>query len=727
MPDAIAVRDALLADRVDTVAGWLAGGADVEMPLDERGATPLFFACTPEMVRVLLDHGADPTVVVDGGVSVLDAAAEEGQIEIVRLLLRKAPRLATEERALLAADQPPTEALIRAVARGDAVDSVVTPERNRVLRLRPVPLCTDPRAPRLKGSLHSYDLIRDGEIYTGQPYRPGELDRHDLPAWARPHVPEEADVFAGPGGSVLAFPKHEGPIVVRPEGVTALNVPPVPLPHEHAFDESGEHYFFGYGQAKIIGVRPEGERVVDLDLPGAGCGTVWGHLDGEDPHGHDYPARMAVVDDWLAAVSLERIHFIPFGTKADLAVRWYTCQFGTCVTPVHNGRIVIVGARNGSAVFGLHGRELARLADLEPPADDPSPLRDHLRMALRVTGNGLDDPRWLEVEPIETGVLVSTAGMAGVHVRLLEIPELTVDPIDLQPWPTNPEIVDAFELDGEVQLRIAPIANPYAVRSYVIEGLDELWDRAFAARPAPAVEPDRITVARVPLPRDFESPHPDVGTLAYSSIGPVGYGWGHKVSDRPGLWASYVVDAEGVHPLEPQWYSGVTFDAFHDELPRLVAATGREAIDLDLVTKHWRSRVFDKPVRGVCYFESGVAVLLHGELLILPDLEGEPELRLPTTTRHAQLASFQRHRVLWVPVGEDGNVFLTRSGGQFMVVAVLRANAVGGGLTPDGDILYLDGAATAARIVGWEGAIAAAVPWQGEPLHLIEEPRIELA
>jgi hypothetical protein len=128
----------------------------------------------------------------------------------------------------------------------------------------------------------------------------------------------------------------------------------------------------------------------------------------------------------------------------------------------------------------------------------------------------------------------------------------------------------------------------------------------------------------------------------------------------------------------------------------------------------------------VCYFGSGIAVLLTDELLLLPDLEAEPEIRLPTTTRHANLASYLRHRVLWVPVGEDGNVFLTRAADGLSVVAVLRANAVGGGTTPDGDVLNLDNGSAAARIVGWDGAIEHAVPWRGEPLHLITEPRIEL-
>jgi hypothetical protein len=724
MPDAKEFRDALLANHTDTVSGWLDGGADVEMSLDERGATPLFFACTPEMMEVLLDHGADPTHELDNGTSVLDAAAQEGQLEIARLLLRHAPEIATEDRALLAADRPATEALIRAVARGDTVDSVVAPQRNRGLRLRPVPLCTDPRAPRVKGSLHSYEM---DVPYTGEPYRPGELARDALPDWAVPHVPEEADVFAGPAGSVLVFPERGSPVLVRPDGPVTLDVPRVRLPHVHAFDAAGEHFFFGYGQAKIIGIRADGERILDLDLPGAGWGTVMGHLDGEDAAGHDYPARMAVVDDWLAAVSLERIHFIPFGSPGR-SVRWYTCQAGTCVAPVRDGRIIIIGARNGSAVFGRKGPEIVRLSDLEPPSDDdPSPVRDHLRMALRVTGRGLDDPRWLEVEPTPDGAVVGSAAIAGMHASSLLLRGLVIDPIELEHWPTEPEIVDAFELDGEVQLRIAPIADPHSVRSYAVEGLDPLWDDVFAPRPEPPVYADRLTVARAPRPASPPPPHPDISALAYHSVSLTGYGWGHKVSPRPGFWESYVVDADGVHPLEPQWYSGVTYDAFHDEQPRMVAGTGREAIEIDLRTRHWRRREFDKSVRGVCYFESGVAVLLYDELLILPDLEAEPEFRLPATSRDAQLASFRQHRVLWVPVGDDGNVFLTRRDGQLVVVAVLRANSSGGDTEREGDFLYLDGGASAARVVGWEGAIKAAVPWSGTPLQLLVEPRIELS
>ena len=288
------------------------------------------------MVDLLLDHGADPTRVTAGGVSVLHAAAHEGQLEIARRLLRRAPQIATEERALLAADRPATEALIRAVARGETVDSIAVPERNRGLRLRPVPLCTDPRAPRLKGSLHSYEIIRPGEVYTGEPYRPGELARDAVPDWAVPHLPEEADVFAGPAGSVPAFPNARrrswcGPTPGRAGRPARPAAPCARLLYRRRalllrLPSSEDHRR-----------HPGGERVVDLDLPGAGWGTVTGTLDGEDNTGHDYLARIAVVDDWLAAVSLERIHFVPFGDLRGRAVRWYTCQAGTCVAPSTTG------------------------------------------------------------------------------------------------------------------------------------------------------------------------------------------------------------------------------------------------------------------------------------------------------------------------------------------------------------------------------------------------------
>jgi hypothetical protein len=145
-----------------------------------------------------------------------------------------------------------------------------------------------------------------------------------------------------------------------------------------------------------------------------------------------------------------------------------------------------------------------------------------------------------------------------------------VDPIELERWPTEPEIVDAFELDGEVHLRIAPIGDPYGVRSYVIEGLDEMCDYTFAPGPSRPCSvtgsPSRGRLAEES--RAAASRHRHARLL---QRWPDRIRLGHKVSPRPGFWQSYVVDADCVHPLKPQWYSGITFDAFHDEQPRLVA------------------------------------------------------------------------------------------------------------------------------------------------------------
>src|SRR5262249_3195630 len=145
------------------------------------------------------------------------------------------------------------------------------------------------------------------------------------------------------------------PLAVTPDGETELNVPRVPYPYEHAFDAEGTHYFFGYGQSRVVGVEAvTGTPVVDLDnLPGTPGGQGLVGLDGEDLRGQAYPVRLSVSGNWLVAASLERIHLIPFGAAADRPVEWYTCQFGTCVAVLREGRIVLVGARSGGVVFGL--------------------------------------------------------------------------------------------------------------------------------------------------------------------------------------------------------------------------------------------------------------------------------------------------------------------------------------------------------------------------------------
>ena len=87
-------------DRADTVAALLALGADPNLP-DTRprgfwrasGWTPLLVALHHEqfaLARVLLEHGADPNIRSDQGVSVMEMAAGEGAPrELLALLLEK--------------------------------------------------------------------------------------------------------------------------------------------------------------------------------------------------------------------------------------------------------------------------------------------------------------------------------------------------------------------------------------------------------------------------------------------------------------------------------------------------------------------------------------------------------------------------------------------------------------------------------------------------------------
>jgi ankyrin repeat protein len=99
------------ADRADTIAALLALGADPNLP-DTRprgfwrasGWTPLFVALHHEqfaLARVLLEHGADPNIRSDQGLSVMEMAAGEGAPrELLALMLEKGfdPRKAQRPR-----------------------------------------------------------------------------------------------------------------------------------------------------------------------------------------------------------------------------------------------------------------------------------------------------------------------------------------------------------------------------------------------------------------------------------------------------------------------------------------------------------------------------------------------------------------------------------------------------------------------------------------------------
>jgi hypothetical protein len=681
------MKELLLADDLDQVRHRLLAGHDPESPLDERGAGALFYACTPAMLQMLLEAGARPDRLLADGISALDAAAREGQTEMVRLLLQRAPELATEARAMLAVSHPETQALLRAVARGESASAL--PQRHAApLQVHPVPEDAGPGLP----------LRKDAQRF----HRP------------------QAGVLPGPLGSWLELAGGQ-PRLRWPDGrEEVLGVPAVPEPHEHAFDESGEFFFFAYGQARVLGLeRATGQRVLELELPGA----TWDGYGLQEER--SYPARLAVVGRWLCVVSRERIHFVPFGRDAALPAQWYTCQLGTSVAPVHGGRLVVACARSGSAVFGLDPaqRRVVRLAELEPALlrGSPSGRLGHLRMALRVSGQGHDDPRAFTVEPGPEGTWVRAHGPFFTTER--QLPGAHIDPAEIaHEWPTDPEIVEVYEQGGQVRLRLSPIGLD-EIRTCTLSGLEELWAQAFVPRPPPPPPAQRgLYAVRAPLPEPWQAPHRDIGTLSYPEVGPTGFAFGYRVSDRPGFWNSYVVDRDGVHPLEPHWYNGVTYHAFHVDRPRLLAASGLECVEVDLASRAWRARTFPKPLRGISFFEEGCALLLSDELWLLPSFDASPSHCLPTRTREAELASFHHHQILWVPVGEEGNVFLGRRGGDLVIAGTLQARALGPALSPQGAFLQLPQGVL--QLQGFEDALAGAPVWAGEPLHACQGPSV---
>jgi uncharacterized protein len=75
---------------LDAVKLLLAGGADVNAKPDDHGQTALMWAAAekhPEMVRALLDHGADVHVESNGGFTPLLFAARSGDLESAKTLL----------------------------------------------------------------------------------------------------------------------------------------------------------------------------------------------------------------------------------------------------------------------------------------------------------------------------------------------------------------------------------------------------------------------------------------------------------------------------------------------------------------------------------------------------------------------------------------------------------------------------------------------------------------
>ncbi|MEM9068016.1 MAG: hypothetical protein AAGE52_05895 [Myxococcota bacterium] len=685
----------VLANDLEQTRIHLDAGADASEGLP--------WTTTVEMLELLLERGAKP----EEAATLLEAAAREGQLEIAQLLLRHAPGLATEDRALMAADHPETERVIREVARGDDVDALVDSKSAlRATRVRPT---FGAPAPHKKTSTRFYF-----------PSRP----RMDLDEARARTLTEAIDlseddvVFAAASGVMIFGTKTRW--VGNGEAIL-LDIPPLDWPYEHAVDEAGEHFFFAYGQRRLLGITRDGSVVVDEDLPGAGWGKAIVRLPGEPEGGHSYPARLCIAGHWLAAVSLERIHLVPFGPHAGLPMQWFTCQLGTCAVPLREGRAILVGARAGGALFGIDGDRVERLANVEPTLFEgtPSALHQQLRMALRVSGRGHNDPRSLNATVREGGSTIVARGVGGMDERTLFVPGLQVDSAELEAsWPTRPEITDAWETpEGEIRVRVQPVGRD-DVRAFRLNGVDELLDSAFAALELGSVE--GFAVVASPIPRPYPPPHQSMGTLSYPEVGPAGYAFGHKVSRRPGKWNSYVVDAEGVHAFEPHWFSGVTYSGFHPREPRLVAGTAREVIEVDLATRTWEKRDVNAAVRGVAYVGAGLAVHAGAEVMILDSLHAKPRrvLKAPVS-RNANMVSLHGATVLWIPV-EDRSVLLALRGTELVVLGVLNIGATGKHESPEGEILALEKGA--ARLVGLDHAIAEAKPLEGDDLTVVSGP-----
>lgn len=708
--DAKKLRDLLLADRIDEVVTALA--SDPNRALDQKGANALFFATTPAMLDALLDAGVDPRRVLDDGTSTIDAPAREGQLAMVRSLLVAARELATEARALMAADHPATEDLIRTVARGG--DPEPKPEKPTAIQLREVPTTASP--PR-KGSQRYH-----------HPARPGAVT--NVPDAVRARVPANAELFEGHGDVLVAFPPEGGPVLIDParEDNVQLPITRVPFPYEYAFAGDGSHYFFGYGHMRVVGVEVASQTiVVDESPPGGPWGTVMASLPGEINYGHMYPIRMCVSGEWLAYASLERIVFLAFGSLAAKAARiWFTCQLGTCAASVLGGRVVVIGARAGSAAYGVDGARVQKLCDLEPPpkkATKEDPVQAQIRMILRASGKGHDDPRTVSIAREGDGAWVRAFGVGGLHMHEVFVPGLDLDESAVSSAPvTATEIVDAYMRGRDVVVRVSPIGHDH-VASYAIDGLETLWTSSFAERALGAIEGDALVVRRSPLPPPIPLIHPKLGELSYPTVGRNGYAVGYKVSARPGFWNTYVVSKDGVKQVSPPWFNGATNEGLHEREPRAVLASGREAIEIDLATAKRVTRSTGS-VRGICYFDGGIALLLEKELQLLPAIDAAPSRVVPVDARDAQLASFHDHRVLWVPTAGDHNVLLARRDGELVVVGVFDAAASGEVATPEG--AYLKVASGVLQLANFERAIATAPSYTGAPLHALREPRIEI-
>ena len=107
---ATALHDAVWSGHIELVRLLLDHGADPNIPHAEGLSTPLHYAAIKGQAAIaalLLDHGANINGVDRSGSTALHLAAARGYIDVVRLLIaRKAPRLTGRTTAVLLRSTP---------------------------------------------------------------------------------------------------------------------------------------------------------------------------------------------------------------------------------------------------------------------------------------------------------------------------------------------------------------------------------------------------------------------------------------------------------------------------------------------------------------------------------------------------------------------------------------------------------------------------------------------
>ena len=93
------IESAILGGDLRQVKKHLSGGLDVNAPLDSRGSCPIHYAVnsTPEVLLLLIKHGADVNVRTSDGMAPIHSAAATANYESLRLLVENGADVSLED------------------------------------------------------------------------------------------------------------------------------------------------------------------------------------------------------------------------------------------------------------------------------------------------------------------------------------------------------------------------------------------------------------------------------------------------------------------------------------------------------------------------------------------------------------------------------------------------------------------------------------------------------